>query len=86
MSYINISGTFYYLCSVLDGYSRSIVHWELRESMTEAEIEIMSKDGRRVWLEIRGHSIREGEQLVETFHIARDITKRKSAENESILY
>ena len=24
VSYINISGTFYYLCSVLDGYSRSI--------------------------------------------------------------
>src|ERR1700704_341680 len=41
VSYINISGTFYYLCSVLDGYSRFIVHWELRESMTEAEIEII---------------------------------------------
>jgi putative transposase len=41
VSYINISGTFYYLCSVLDGYSRSIVHWALRESMTEAEIEII---------------------------------------------
>jgi len=41
VSYINISGTFYYLCSVLDGYSRSIVHWDLRESMTEAEIEII---------------------------------------------
>src|SRR6266700_2187935 len=24
VSYINVSGTFYYLCSVLDGYSRSI--------------------------------------------------------------
>ena len=30
VSYINISGTFYYLCSVLDGYSRFIVHWDLR--------------------------------------------------------
>jgi len=38
---INISGTFYYLCRVLDGYSRSIVHWDLRESMTEAKIEII---------------------------------------------
>ena len=27
ISYINICGTFYYLCSLLDGYSRSIVHW-----------------------------------------------------------
>jgi transposase InsO family protein len=41
VSYVNIRGTFYYLCSVLDGYSRAIVHWDLRESMTEAEIEII---------------------------------------------
>ncbi len=41
VSYINIAGTFYYLCSVLDGFSRSIVHWDLRESMTEADIEII---------------------------------------------
>jgi putative transposase len=39
VSYINISGTFYYLCSVLDGCSRSIVHWEIREQMKEADIE-----------------------------------------------
>jgi putative transposase len=41
VSYINIGGTFYYLCSVLDGYSRFIVHWDLRQSMTEADIEII---------------------------------------------
>ncbi|HLJ91498.1 MAG TPA: IS3 family transposase [Candidatus Angelobacter sp.] len=41
VSYINISSTFYYLCSVLDGYSRLIVHWDLRESMKEADIEII---------------------------------------------
>lgn len=39
VSYVNVSGTFYYLCSVLDGYSRFIVHWELRESMTEQDVE-----------------------------------------------
>jgi transposase InsO family protein len=39
VSYINICGTFYYLCSVLDGCSRSIVHWEIREQMKEADIE-----------------------------------------------
>ena len=27
VSYVNLSGTFYYLCSVLDGYSRFLVHW-----------------------------------------------------------
>lgn len=41
VSYVNICGTFYYLCSVLDGFSRAIAHWEIRESMTEAEVEIV---------------------------------------------
>ena len=41
VSYINVSGTFYYLCSVLDGYSRFIVHWDLRQSMKETDIEII---------------------------------------------
>jgi len=39
VSYINIVGTFYYLCSVLDGCSRFTVHWEIRETMTEADVE-----------------------------------------------
>jgi transposase InsO family protein len=39
VSYLNIAGTFYYLCSLLDGYSRFTVHWEVRETMTEADIE-----------------------------------------------
>lgn len=41
VSYLNIAGTFFYLASVLDGCSRFLVHWELRKSMTEADIEII---------------------------------------------
>jgi transposase InsO family protein len=41
VSYINVDGTFYYLTSVLDGCSRFIVHWELRESMTEQDVEVI---------------------------------------------
>ncbi len=41
ISYINVAGTFCYLCSLLEGCSRFIVHHELRESMTEAEVEIV---------------------------------------------
>lgn len=41
VAYINICGTFYYLCSVLDGYSRLIVHWEIRERMQESDIEVI---------------------------------------------
>jgi len=39
VSYLNICGTFYYLCSVLDGCSRFIVHWEIREQMKESDVE-----------------------------------------------
>jgi putative transposase len=41
ISYINITGTFFYLCSILDGCSRALAHWQLRYSMTEAEVEII---------------------------------------------
>src|SRR5438094_5308180 len=46
ISYLNLAGTFYYLCSLLDGYSRYLVHWEIRESMTEAQVEIMVQYAR----------------------------------------
>lgn len=39
VSYLNIGGTFYFLCTVLDGYSRAVVHWEIRETMKEPEVE-----------------------------------------------
>jgi transposase InsO family protein len=41
ISYINVTGTFFYLCSILDGCSRALLHWQLRCSMTEAEVEII---------------------------------------------
>ena len=42
MSPISTSlGTFFCLCALLDGCSRAIVHWELREAMTEADVEII---------------------------------------------
>jgi putative transposase len=46
ISYINICGTFYYMCSVLDGYSRYIVHWEIREAMKEYDVEIILQKAR----------------------------------------
>ena len=52
VSYINVCGTFYYLCSVLDGYSRYIVHWEIREQMTEADIEVILQRARERFPEV----------------------------------
>lgn len=46
ISYLNIAGTFYYLCSLLDGASRAIVHWEIREQMTEFDVECVMQRAR----------------------------------------
>ena len=43
MAFLNIGGTFYYLCALLDGFSRAIVHWEIRESMTEQDVECIAQ-------------------------------------------
>ena len=65
VSYINIAGTFYYLCSVLDGFSRFIVHWDLRESMKEADIEIILQAAKEKYPEARPRIISDnGPQFI----------------------
>jgi transposase InsO family protein len=39
ISYINVAGTFLFLRGVLDGCSRYITHWEIREKMGETDVE-----------------------------------------------
>jgi putative transposase len=33
ISYINLSGTFYSLCNILDGFSRFLVHWVAKRKL-----------------------------------------------------
>ena len=49
VSYLNIAGTFYFLCSVLDGCSRFVVHWEIREKMEESDVEIILQCAREAY-------------------------------------
>jgi len=49
VSYLNIAGTFYFVCSILDGFSRFIVHQEIREKMEESDIEIIIQRGRETF-------------------------------------
>jgi transposase InsO family protein len=49
ISYANVCGTFYYLVSVLDGASRFLVHWELREGMKESDVEIVLQRAREAF-------------------------------------
>jgi transposase InsO family protein len=65
VSYINLRGTFYYLCSVLDGYSRSIVHWDIGELMTEAEVELILQRARERFPEAKPRIISDnGPQFI----------------------
>jgi transposase InsO family protein len=49
VSYLNIAGTFYFLCSILDGFSRFIVHWEIREKMEESDVETIIQRAREAY-------------------------------------
>ena len=64
-SYVNVGGTFYYLCSILDGCSRSIVHWEIREAMKEADAELVLQRAREKFPHARPRIISDnGPQFV----------------------
>jgi len=65
ISHINICGTFYYMCSVLDGFSRYIVHWEIREQMTEMDVEIILQRAREMFPEAQPRVISDnGPQFI----------------------
>jgi hypothetical protein len=46
IAYVNICGTFYFMTSILDGYSRYLVHWEIREKMEEVDVEAIVQRAR----------------------------------------
>ncbi len=41
ISCLNIAGVLCCLCSVLDGFSRAIIHWEIREQMKEPDVDLI---------------------------------------------
>ena len=53
ISYVNCGGTFYYLCSVLDGFSRMILHHELKEQMKESDVELILQRAKEKYPESR---------------------------------
>lgn len=65
VSYINIGGTFYFLCSILDGYSRYIVHWEIREKMEEVDVETILQRAKEKFPDARPRIISDnGPQFI----------------------
>jgi transposase InsO family protein len=64
-SHVNVGGTFYYLCSVLDGASRAILAWDIRPQMREADVEIIIQRAREVYPQARPRIISDnGPQFV----------------------
>ncbi|MCC6930464.1 MAG: IS3 family transposase [Gemmatimonadaceae bacterium] len=53
LSDLNIAGTFYYLCALLDGATRFLVHWELRERMTTVDVETILQRAREQYPDAR---------------------------------
>jgi putative transposase len=65
VSYLNIAGTFYFLCAVLDGCSRFIVHWEIREKMEESDVETIIQRAREAYPDARPRLITDnGPQFI----------------------
>lgn len=65
ISYINICGTFYYLCTILDGYSRFIVNWGIGETMTERDVELIIEQAKEKYPEARPRIISDnGPQFI----------------------
>jgi len=65
ISYLNLAGTFFYLCSVLDGASRAILEWEIRQSMKEADVELILQRAREQYPDARPRIISDnGSQFI----------------------
>ena len=65
IAYLNVAGTFYYLCSVLDGASRAIVHWDIRAAMTEVDVECVLQRARERYPEAKPRIISDnGPQFI----------------------
>ena len=65
IAHINIHGTFYYLCAVLDGASRYLVEWSLRDAMKETDVEILLERAKERFPEARPRMISDnGPQFI----------------------
>ena len=53
------------MCSILDGFSRFLVHWDLRESMREADVEVILQRAKEKYPEAKPRIISDnGPQFI----------------------
>ena len=64
-TYLNLSGTFHFLCAILDGWSRAVVAWEIAPTMTAGDAEIVLQKAREAYPDARPRVISDnGRQFV----------------------
>lgn len=51
ITYLNLGGTFYYLIAIIDGYSRYLVQWDIRESMKEIDVQMVVQSAKEAFPE-----------------------------------
>lgn len=65
IAHLNLCGTFYYMCSILDGASRAILHFEIREAMKEVDVECIVQRARELYPDARPRIISDnGPQFI----------------------
>jgi putative transposase len=65
ISYLNLGGTFYYFFGLIDGASRYMVHWEIREAMKESDLEIVIERAKALFPDARPRIISDnGSQYI----------------------
>lgn len=63
--YINICGTFYYLCTILDGYSRYVINFGIGETMTERDVELILEQAKEKYAGVKSRIISDnGPQFI----------------------
>lgn len=63
--YVNVLGTFYFLVTVMDGFSRLVLHHELRAHMEEYDVEIVVRRAKEKYPEACGDLISDhGPQFI----------------------
>jgi len=53
ISFVHVGGTTYFFLGVIDGASRYIVHWEIREAMKTADVQIVLQRAREKFPDAR---------------------------------
>ncbi len=64
-TYLNLSGTFYFLCAVLDGHSRAILAWDISPTMTAGDAGLVLQRAHELHPEAKPRVINDnGKQFV----------------------